>query len=217
MSRIFFALAFLISLAIPCWASNLCDVEDYMNDLLKKQKPSSILLVLDVDGTLTNYSQPDDDHEILERGNAVNFVTNMINIGVNVVISSAWPEFEETQKRLKELDLLTILKAEKPGIEYVGNLGLKHLNIQFQCYHSGHLSCVKDPGISEDYYRQKSLAYKLVYSDLKEDNITHVVFADDSKGNVQHFMSDLERAKLFSKAEIKTFILSQVDGEEGLK
>jgi|GEM_PF-3035289 len=86
------------------------DVKMYTEKLLNNNvPPESILLVLDVNGTLTNFTSPNSKN-IQARGEAVPFVKNMVDKGVRIVISSAWYSFGETLERLRSLGLEEVLK-----------------------------------------------------------------------------------------------------------
>lgn len=208
-------------ICLPSYATTLADVEAYVDGLLNSGvAPTSIMVTLDVDGTLTNYSMPG-DHETKPRGNAVPFVTKLIDKGVKVVVASAWDKFEETRGRLEDLKLLKVLKAESPGKCGQSDLNLEKLKeskIMFEYCHSGHVSSVKDPNLDRTYYRQKAFAYKKVYPKLDIKNIKHHIFADDSSGNVKHFNRDIKRASIFESppTTIKTFTLTRAQGEPEL-
>ena len=186
-------------------------VEEYMDQLLSQTSPRQVLLVLDVDGTLTNYSMPG-EHETQARGNAVEFVTKMVDRGVNVVISSAWDQFDETLERLRDLGLSEKLRISQKTCFSGIPIQVGALTFEGSECHTGLVSSVQDPVVDRRYYREKAYAYSYVYPNLESALITHVVFADDSSGNVQQFLSDLQRAGIFKNAQVKTFTLSAVRG-----
>lgn len=202
--------------------SDLNDVETYVENLLtiEKVKPTAILFFGDVDGTLTNYSDPQciDYKKFLQRGNAAKFIKMMKEKGVNLVISSAWDNFKETLHRLKLLGLDDVLKIDKGSpIKGTKQLDDNDENSLVEYFQLGHVASVKyeDSFFGGKYYRQKAFSYQFVYPDLDSDSITHVVFADDSEENVSQFKEDILKTKLKDK-NIKIFTLSQVRGEKAL-
>ncbi len=212
-------------------SKDLEDIKAYTGNLLKEGVlPKSILLVLDVDGVITNYSNPKDalsPESIGARGESVSFIINMIALGVNIVLSSGWPCFEETLQRLRNIGLEAILQI--PSIESCAKNDNHILfeDIPTNCCHAGLVASVSyhDTFISSldkpSYYHQKAFAYKFVYPELEEHTITHLVFGDDSDQAVKDFERDFnvlkEKKGLFGAAHLKFFTLCKAKGETYLK
>lgn len=215
----------LLSLSIvlssaPLWASGICyleDVEECMKKVLLSTPPHEVVLVLDLDGTLTDRSRPGE--EIAKpRGNAVAFVKDMVARGVKVVVSSAWNVFEETLRRIDDLGLTETLKVneirKRSNVE--ANFGdLK--NARVDVFQAGLVCSVRDPNVSSKYYRDKLFAVTFVYPDLDHTLIKELVFADDSTSNFGIFTYDRQRSNLFPKATLRPFPLSEANGENTLK
>lgn len=227
-----------IDIASP---AQLKDVYDYTNKLLESGvNAAGILLVLDVDGTLTNQSQPDPNHEIKPRGNAVNMVKEMIDKGVKVVISSAWKEpsqssgrsflaqmsgldgkagFKATLSRLDKLGLTEVLGIQTPTNMICGNENNLFSQNPFSrdsldyCHLGLVASVGKDPN---RYFRQKAFSFRYVYPNLNPNEITHVIFADDSSSNIGPFTEDIQKIGLNNNAHVQIFVLSPANGESDL-
>lgn len=211
-------------------SKDLEDIKTYTGNLLKEGVlPKSILLVLDVDGVITNYSNPKDalsPESIGARGESVSFIINMITLGVNIVLSSGWPCFEETLQRLRNIGLEERLQISNAD-SYTKNdnhMLFEDICTKFCCF--GLVASVSYSDMStmcfgKSYYHQKAFAYKLVYPELEEDRITHVIFGDDSDQAVWDFEKDFNILKnkkdLFKTANIKLFTLSRARGEPYLK
>ncbi|AIK96476.1 hypothetical protein [Candidatus Odyssella acanthamoebae] len=163
-----------------------------------------ISVILDVDGTLTNQSDPtylNPQDTILERGAAVPFVWWLIRQKINVIFSSAWHRviygeplagFKETLGRLEKLGFKSLL-AEMPVVHYEEG---EEKNLLVMA--SGHAVSVKDPAATvapgssrkDIYYRQK--AYALYYFSKDIASKTKAIFfADDSRGNTDRFKADI--------------------------
>lgn len=208
----------LLLLTIPAKGSSLLDVETYVNNLLKETDGNKILLILDVDGTLTDRSEPG-KHPVKPRGNAVKFVENAVAKDVNVVASSAWNAFGETLGRIKALGLESTL-----GSEGKMNCGFEQVSVNeeltqryFFCA-KGRVASVR---FNNKYFRHKALSYLFAEPKIDADKITHVVFADDSEVNIQMFRYDVAAHKkaLYGREglSVKIFQLSAANGEENLK
>ena len=203
---------------------SLEDVKIYTEKLLNNNVlPESILLILDVNGTLTNFTNPNhslNSKNIQARGEAVPFVKNMVDKGVRIVISSAWHSFEETLERLRHLSLEEVLKipSTQPYVQNDDYILFNDIHVKFCA-----LGLVASIGYlaNTSYYSRKAFAYKLVYPDLNEDTITHVVVGDDNEQTIKDFGLDLNilknKKELFCSAEIKLFTLCKARGETFLK
>ncbi len=207
---------------------NLEDVEAYVGQLLTDGvQPESILLILDVDGTLTNFSKPQDSQNIGARGGSVAFVKNMVERGVKLVISSAHPSFEGTLGRLRDLGLEEVLQIPRTGSYNKSDEYILFDDIKVRFCHFGLVASVAYFMDTASFmpmpfnYYQKVLAYKFVYPALKEKTIEHVVLGDDNAQIVADFGRDFKRLKeekgLFSSAQTKLFTLSPARGEPYLK
>lgn len=210
--------------------THLEDVKMYIEELLTGGVAAkSILLTLDVDGTLTNFSKPQESQNIGARGESVAFVKNMVEQGVKLVISSAWPFFEETLERLRNLGFEEILQIPRTGSYNKSDEYILFGDIKVKFCHFGLVAsvayCMDMPLISfrpiPDYYYQKAFAYKFVYPELDEQTITHGVLGDDNSQNVMDFGRDFNRLKeekgLFNSAQTKLFTLSPARGEPYLR
>jgi hypothetical protein len=200
-------------------------VKTYTENLLEKGvQPESILLVLDVDGTVTNFSSPTGEN-IGARGASVSFIEEMLTLGVKIVLSSAWPSFEETLQRLRAIGLEEILKIPNTSswLKKDGHILYDDTNTKY-C----HLGLVASVGyfspesyLKTPHYYQKAFAYKLAYPDLSEQTIAHLIFGDDAEQPIRDFERDINTLKnnkgLFTSAEVKLFRLSVAKGESYLK
>jgi len=186
--------------------------------------PSTTLVVLDVDGTLTNHPSPTEKYStpLGPRGESVGFVNELIDKGFNVVLSSAWAPFDETLGRLKVLGLLEKVGASEKG-SCEKNIDFDE-NIKVTVCKSGRVVSVQDEskvnfqykiGDSEKswmantdgYFRQKAFSFKFAEPAIDPSKITDVVFVDDSGGNIDYWNMDIARTGIFEKANIKAYLL----------
>lgn len=205
--------------------SSIKNIYEYINKLLiSGVSPESILLVLDVDGTLTNYSNPNDHigQPAEPRGDSVQFVKDMVNKGVKVVVSSAWKVqeasgsfddregFRQTLRRLRDLKLDEVLKLDTNTQPKCGAQSIFRISVGY-C----HLGLVASVGSDYfDYYRRKAFAFKYVYPDLDLDTIKYVIFADDSEENIAEFRKDILRIGLgkVNEVSVTLFQLTSIKG-----
>lgn len=178
----------------------------------KKIPYSKMLVVFDVDGTLTNKSNPESPGGIEARGGAVALVRLLKNLGVKVVSSSAWDDFGETIKRLDNLglskdlglrgekkfkarDLYFDMKSHKLTQKKPKKKEAQPVTIVQQ----GNVASVKTEG---QYFRNKAIAPYTIYSARKLDkDVKAVFFIDDSEANIETFISDVKQYNLYRKAK----------------
>jgi hypothetical protein len=183
-------------------------VSRLLKDEINLVKPEEIAVVLDVDGTLTDHSQPG-KHPVKPRYDSTDVVCKLINQHVNVVISSAWNIFDETLGRLTALGLAKDLGIMDPSQTKFGTFNVNGTFFDY-IYLGKVVSVRKHPCLDDIYYRQKALApYVLGFG----TNIKKVIFADDSGSNIQIFKEDIKKYKLYPKADHVSIVgLTFIDG-----
>ncbi len=108
------------SFAHPLIIEETVSIEDIHNKsmaLFGSFKPGEVAIVSDKDGTLTHVSVPTDVRDgVKSRGHADLVLLKLIRMGCPVVVSSAWDDFLQTTRELRELGLGDVLKLsdEKP-------------------------------------------------------------------------------------------------------
>lgn len=194
---------------------SLKDVKNHVYGLLAVGVlPSSILLILDNDGTLTNEQMPDVHGHVSERAHSSAFVKKMIRKGVKVVIASAWDKFSVTLRTLTNLGLKDGLGLNPMAIKEIDDTLPSGRAVTG--FVTGRVCSLKDcegayisPGCKLDttYYRAKALTPYFVLSTEEIKAIRHVVFADDSLSNIRLFNSDIEALGLSFQASVVIFSL----------
>lgn len=175
-------------------------VSDKVHQLLMNGvSANEILVIFDVDGTLTTVSDPTKyrgrfDYDVSPRDNSPEIVRDLIRKGVNVILSSAWDKFEETLYRVSRLGLLEDLgvkdimkdtkRNEYPFIS-VGFLYPIHITM----ISAGNIASAGRPSETDGFYRDKNLASWA--TSINPSEIRKVIFADDSKVNVDIFNKNL--------------------------
>lgn len=86
---------------------NLEDVHIKIQDLIQNQSVpgKNILLISDLDGTLTDKSNPSLFDAVKPRGCALDLINFCVKNDINIVLSSAWDVFAETLYRVNKLGL----------------------------------------------------------------------------------------------------------------
>ena len=197
------------------------DLEEYTAGILAMGiEPQKILLVLDNNGTITKDPSP----ALYEkpRGNAVQYIEEMIKIGVHIVVSSAWDEFERTISSLNDLGLhstLSVDNDDKEAIDCIYTTG-QHISGYKQgkvcsikyTYEGSYLCSHAEQDYQ--YYRLKALAPFFVYSEEDIKNYQYVLFADDSIDNIIIFNNEISKLGLNQNAKIRLFSLLNPAKEE---
>lgn len=170
--------------------------------LTKGIAPSEICVVLDVDGTLTQNRDPSGNPPIVqERGMARAVVNYLVNKGVSVVFSSAWPNFKhknqkqgfiETMQRLMKLNFgIPDLFSSGPG--YEGKDVMIPGEGVCDYVKDGHVVSVANAAnrsFGDGYARAKYLAPFLFDPDQAK-NLKVILFADDDLRNTQNFRNGI--------------------------
>ena len=196
-----------------------------------------ILLIFDLDGTLTDKPEPALGIPVQARENALAFAQFAKTHGVNTFISSAWDIFAETLYRIdklglselflttkanylrKEIDDFIDTGADKKAFKSMfSNVVLKsdsilseHLDlsktiigsaddqysfITINYCHLGNVVSVRDSDLGNftpQFYRNKALSPLVACPDLDYKKIKHVIFVEDSRHNINYFVSDIQR------------------------
>lgn len=168
--------------------------------------PCKIGVVFDLDGTLTAHSTPG-DHPTQDRYGATDIVLKLIEMGVNVTISSAWNVFNETLNRLDDLQLTKVLNIQNR--DEIDHGTYKDMNY----YHLGNVAAVQSTGIDAIYFRQKAWAPYIVHGPDVMNSVEKIIFADDSLANIRFFKGDVHFNKLYPKAtQFDYFLLTAING-----
>jgi Swiss Army Knife RNA repair-like protein len=170
-------------------------------------EPLKTVVVFDCDGVLTNYPDPTDIGDgPLERGN----ITELLKIcakspSVEVVVSSAWCNFEETLDKLKRLGLANALNiTDKVQKHYY-----REDDIDFLARKCGNVISVKN--IKNKFYRYKAFSPIFLNNRAKYDR---VIFVDDNIGNINAFEQNVLVAPYAQNAQVFTFHIGAPIGEE---
>jgi hypothetical protein len=182
-------------------------IADYVDRIsFGSEDLTRFLFIVDLDGTLTNTS-----HGRVERIrprvdsslSAPDYVTLLHSRGAHVVISSAWDNFDETEEKIKLLDLGDFLSESSHSTEIVGP------DAYCSVSRSGRVVSVRDTSLDDRYYRQKALSYRFTDPAIPWETLQHVLFIDDSNTNIRHFQADVQRFNLFPQASITLFLLKE--------
>jgi hypothetical protein len=237
-------LAIVISLAnLPfsnsLWANQsgsklvekICQIDTYIQHSLKSKAvlPQELLIVVDVDGTLTDVANPNSIHSgVKARGSSVTMIDRLLADHVKVVISSAWHDFSATLHRLDEIGL-----GKNPGLKsthensYPDSINPRSAEIsvtQDQAEHTAHskisveyarsgqvVSVRAQDELDHKYFSQKALAPYLVWSAAEMAQMRRVIVIEDSVRNINQFDSDIKKHNLFPNAKIEYFLLGSAD------
>ena len=180
-------------------------------------KPEQILLILDVDGTLTSEGTPEEGETAKPRGNAVSLMKAFKAEGINLVASSAWDDFKSVLVRINDIGLSDTFGVDAKHGQIVNKKekfpsNEDKLSVDIHWFGIGNVVSVQDPKVDDEFFRQKALAPYLIPAlaeKLKKQEIKHVVFVDDSEGNIEIFHQDVERFKLYDKIPVDSIELGE--------
>lgn len=164
--------------------------------------PSRISIVFDLDGTLTQCRDPKTYKGPAQANDAVNEILQfLIEQKFQIVISSAWHIFEESLKRLRELDLSHLIEGRveegKLIVNHGGFLGEKPT--EFKYLKLGHAVSVKNVAKSSalnPYYLAKAMAAYAVNPEHAKE-IELILFVDDNPRNTKSFINDLKQYPIY--------------------
>lgn len=156
--------------------------------------PKKIACIFDVDGTLTDESDPTFAGEsAYPRSSAmISFVRSLHASGVTMIASSAWDMFEHTISRIKRLGLLDVFLTPD------STLSTKTVTIRdrtFTVHSLGNIISVRDTANVSKYYRAKFLSTIFAGNEIAPKTIFpyhQIFFFDDSERNLMIFQSDFE-------------------------
>jgi hypothetical protein len=183
----------------------------------KKIPYSKMLVVLDVEGTITNQPNPKGVGETDARGGAVELINILKNLDVKVIASSSSKDFNQTVGQIEHLNLsksfeLTNKKksrehevyfdgdshkisSQKPKKRKAKESDVEKVKVE----RNGNVAAVTTEGNSSQH---QAIAPYIIYPAKKLDKKTKAVFfADDSQTNIQSFIEDVEQYHLYRKAK----------------
>jgi hypothetical protein len=198
-------------------AKKIASVDTHVDSLLETGdlQPHEILIIFDVDGTLTDQILPNDKIPARPRGKSVTLVKRLKKKGIHLIASSAWKNFKGTLKRIRELGLSDAFEANTSQGHEIQQQEMNFSNSDreelIRYYLEGNIISVQNPCIDAIYYRQKAMAPYLVPTireKLESRLIKRVLLVDDSIRNIEFFKRDVDRLKLYQGIEIDSFLLS---------
>ena len=163
-----------------------------VSQLLESVDPKKIVFIFDVDGTLTDEELPSGGLPYPRSSPMINFVRALHSLGVTMIASSAWDQFDHTVKKIRQLGLGDIFNAKGP------RLPTKEASIKgrrFEADSLGNIISVRDTGSTSRYYRAKFVSTFFVDDESAMKGafpFSHVFFLDDSDRNVGQFLLDFE-------------------------
>jgi hypothetical protein len=196
---------------------SLQQVQEYLDFLINSGvAPNEIALVLDLDGTLTTEDTPSNLHikflTVKERDSSTTFVKKYVNSGMNVIVSSAWNNLLATVKKLELLGLKETLGVYN-SVEELNNTPSDWNGFKVLC--AGNVVSVRKENIFDKYYRCKAFSIKLAYPEINVNQIKHVIFVDDSGGNVQLFAQDIGDNRIGLNADVDVVLFNLLPIRKG--
>jgi hypothetical protein len=211
----------------------ICQVDHYIHSSLKSKAvlPEELLVIFDVDGTLTNLGHPDSRNSAVKaRGNSVEMVEELLAEHVKITVSSAWHDFSGTLHRLQEIGISRnplLVKAHENSypdtvssryaeIAITQDAGSNHVSskIDVDYVRLGKIVSVRDhEGPDHKYYYQKALAPYVVWSVEELAKIRRVILVEDSRRNVTIFDEDVRKYHLYPNAKVEYFVLGPPESD----
>lgn len=193
--------------------TKISEAHSHILNLQQKYGADAVLVISDVDGTLTSLSHPDDSPKAppaVPRGTAVQMIQDIQQKGSPIVVSSAWDNFNGTTKRLTELNLSKTLEIP-PDQKFRSRPDVIRVHgalIRVEYYEAGNavsIKVLKQTGQQDPYYFNKALAPYLdpdIKENIESGKIKKVVFLDDSERNHDVFAADVKKYNLYPGASI---------------
>jgi 8-oxo-dGTP pyrophosphatase MutT (NUDIX family) len=201
---------------------DIWDVGTHVEQLLENgYDAEEILIVFDVDGTLTNFSEPHHHRggPFPPRENAVSLVRSLDHKGITQIASSAYHKFDHTLKKLHDLGLskeFGITPATSRTLHQVFALKSKTTSKvdEFHSFSKGNVVSIAEKG--SQYFINKAMAPQIVLSPEALNKIKRVIFVDDNKDYVEQFRKDTQKYPVFGKnvKHFDYFNLTPVSGDK---
>lgn len=195
--------------------TSITDMSELIAELRKNYKADEILIVSDLDGTLTTNQIPHDNlqAEAQPKGDDPKWIKRLIQEGYKVVISSANNDFDRTLKSLEDLGLTQVLNVgERSGVSY--KKGTSAAGREVVGYVNGNVASYRliDPKAAvPQYFRDKGIAPTLVYKSEDLKGVKAIVFFDDSADNIQFFKNNVTDYHSMVYPNVASLYLIQID------
>jgi len=198
----------------PTKMKKISQAHSYILGMQKYYGAEAVLVISDVDGTLTSRSLPNDNLDAppaVPRGSAVQMIQDVQRNGSPVIVSSAWNNFNGTTKRLRELNLDKTIQIP-PVKTFEHNAGMLTVNgtkIPVEYSKAGNAISVRvqrEGQPNYGYYMDKALAPYLdpdLKKKIESGKIKIVIFLDDSRDNHKVFAKDVAEYTLYPDASIE--------------
>lgn len=187
-------------------------------------KTDEVLVLYDVDGTITNCSSPSKNkNDYPARANAIQLLKWTVEQNIPIVVSSAARNFRNTLKKLQFLGVADILKIPLtkeliPRAVKMENLitvlnPVSNVQDKFIFYKSGLVISAREFS-SEEAFIKKALAVRVALSDAQMAKIKHVIMIDDRADYARSFSEDIKKyfPLLFAQfSRIDYWILTSVN------
>lgn len=161
-----------------------------------------ILVILDNDGTLTKSKEP--AVKANQRGKASAFVNKLRELNIDIIVSSAWNDFEQTLDTLEQIDIADSLLVDRNEIKEINFR--TSINRDVKGFRSG-LVCSLKYANSDKYFRQKALTPLAIFEENQIKKYKYIIFADDSNTNIQTFANDVLNLPLANNVEVLMYAL----------
>ena len=183
----------------------ISDVQNSVESFLAwHERPEELLVIFDVDGTLTSEPTPNDDVSATPRRDAISLVQDLKARGVKLLAASAWKYFPGTIARINEIGL---------GEAFEVPLGEQNFNLlsapftspkgellKLEYYRSGLAASARIKGKRDRNFRKKALAPLFVFTPQELQSFKKVILADDSQETIDIFAADAKEYQIFGNA-----------------
>lgn len=149
--------------------------------------PQEILVVSDVNGTLSRAPTAEIGMRAQPKGENPEIFEKLIKEGCLGVVSSACRDFSQTLQTIGELKLNKVLRMTEEGTQT--NLELKEGLIGV---YNGFVSSVRSVESKEKEYLEKAFSPFYVFSSSQLEKIRAIVFCDDNPDNIMTFKKTIQ-------------------------
>lgn len=194
-------------------------------------KAEEILIISDLDGTITQYPSPanysdqklvfNEEHEKysekkgLHSNNSIEIINNFVKKGINFIVSSAWSKFDETLLRVEEIGLNPLFFSSSIISGYAED---KSKNNAYQYIRLGNIVSVrKKNDNAKDLYQDKFFS-GLALDAVKKNNIKVIVFLDNNENIIKSFKEDALQRNIYPNLEqVKCLHIEENINDQNLK
>jgi len=195
-------------------------IEEVQNDHINKKIDinNNVLLITDVDGTLTNHAEPsklNENEASHPRDGIMNMIPYYKKRGCNIIAASAWDHFGPGKRPSMPKDVGTLGRIQQIGLADIFNINTSikttHEDGNISYNICGYVISARNKNTNNPYYGEKALTpyyHPEIKDKLEKGIIKTVIFMDDSEGRTSDFNNHIIKYNLYKGCNVYIYYVS---------